>query len=45
MKSLIELGFKISFVPRIPIPHPTPEFAPLYFLKLKVNCPKSLQLL
>ena len=25
-------------------PH-TSEFAPLYFLKLKVNCPKSLQLL
>lgn len=24
MKSLIELGFKIGFVPRIPIPHPTP---------------------
>ena len=24
MKSLIQLGFKIAFVPRIPIPHPTP---------------------
>jgi len=41
MKSLIELGFKIGFVPRIPIPHPKPLSSRLFivysFFKFTLN--------